>query len=166
MEVVSGLGPCELWDRRLDTGGYGVFIKDGKTVRAHREAWIEAYGPIPDGLCVLHRCDRPACVKLAHLFLGTQRDNAADRDQKGRQARGAANGRARLNESQVVEILSLRGRFTSRELAKLYGVSRHTVLDLLSGQTWKHIPRPGSTGESRPFGWYGTGTATLEVNHG
>lgn len=51
---------------------------------AHRIAWTITRGPIPDGLCVLHRCDNPPCIDPEHLFLGTVQDNNADRDAKGR----------------------------------------------------------------------------------
>lgn len=57
---------------------------EGRMRLAHRVAWMITNGPIPDGLCVLHRCDNPPCVNPAHLFLGTVQDNNADRDAKGR----------------------------------------------------------------------------------
>lgn len=46
--------------------------------------WEQANGPIPKGMCVLHRCDVRHCVNPNHLWLGTQRENIADRDAKGR----------------------------------------------------------------------------------
>jgi hypothetical protein len=56
----------------------------GKLWRAHRAAWVEAHGDIPEGMFVLHQCDNRACVNVAHLFLGTHQDNMDDRESKGR----------------------------------------------------------------------------------
>ena len=78
--------PCELWPGYVDPKtGYGVKKVKGKLVGAHRWTWMQAHGPIPVGLCVLHRCDVRNCVNLDHLWLGTKAQNNADRDAKGRQ---------------------------------------------------------------------------------
>lgn len=54
------------------------------TTRQSRKAWIRAYGPIPEGMHVLHECDNVLCTEPTHLFLGTAADNTADMFDKGR----------------------------------------------------------------------------------
>ena len=75
---------CWLWLGPRDGDGYGRFWINGRKTSAHRLAWTLAHGEIADGLHVLHRCDRPACVNPDHLALGTHWQNMADRDAKGR----------------------------------------------------------------------------------
>lgn len=81
---------CWLWQGGSFRRGYGAVWHQGRTVRAHRLMWTMIHGPIPACLFVCHACDNPPCCNPAHLFLGTHADNVADRDQKGRQARGDA----------------------------------------------------------------------------
>ena len=66
------------------SGGYGQIRRGDKILRAHRYVWTVVNGPIPDGLHVLHTCDNPPCINIAHLWLGTNADNVADRTAKGR----------------------------------------------------------------------------------
>jgi hypothetical protein len=76
--------PCVEWTKFRLERGYGLQKFHGKTRLAHRVAWMLAHGEIPDGLCVLHRCDNPPCINIDHLFLGTHADNVADKMAKGR----------------------------------------------------------------------------------
>jgi hypothetical protein len=80
-EPMSG---CWLWTGAIASHGYGHTRFDGETWYAHRLSWHAHRGPITPGMWVLHRCDVPACVNPAHLFLGTATDNAQDRENKGR----------------------------------------------------------------------------------
>jgi hypothetical protein len=75
---------CWEWKRGRRKSGYGKLWYNGKTTLAHRVAWLKTYGPIPEGLCVLHKCDNPPCVNPSHLFLGTNKDNSRDKENKGR----------------------------------------------------------------------------------
>lgn len=75
---------CWLWTAYRDDDGYGSIRVGRKAELAHRVAWWLTNGPIPPGLHVLHRCDRPECVNPDHLFLGTQLDNVVDMYRKGR----------------------------------------------------------------------------------
>lgn len=81
----SAPGGCWLWKQAPIANGYGRTTVGYRRVLAHRLAWELTHGAIPDGLCVLHRCDVRLCVNPAHLFLGIA-DNNADRDAKGRGA--------------------------------------------------------------------------------
>ena len=69
---------CWMWQGYKNNYGYGLIGTTGKKTQAHRYSYTLAYGPIPDGLWVLHHCDQPACVRPDHLFLGTTQDNTAD----------------------------------------------------------------------------------------
>lgn len=70
--------------------GYGQIVYRGQNLGTHRVSWLLAYGPIPPGTWVLHKCDNRPCVRPDHLFLGDIVANTRDRDAKQRQARGAA----------------------------------------------------------------------------
>lgn len=85
---------CWLWLGVLSPRGYGKLKSRGHSMAAHRASYISFRGPIPGGLCVLHRCDNPPCVNPDHLWLGTNADNSADMVAKGRSARGERHGSA------------------------------------------------------------------------
>lgn len=63
--------------------GYSKRWIDGRPISAHRAAWIEANGPIPDGLQINHRCGNSRCVNPEHLYAGTQQQNMLDRIASG-----------------------------------------------------------------------------------
>lgn len=83
---------CWLWVGGGDSAtGYGRIRSGGRGAPqplAHRVAWELTYGPIPDGLWVLHHCDTPRCVRPDHLFLGDAQANVDDAVAKRRQSHG------------------------------------------------------------------------------
>lgn len=79
---------CIPWDRAVDRDGYGRAKHEGKTWKAHRLAYVLAFGPIPAGLEVRHSCDNPPCVNVDHLSLGTHAENMQDMVDRGRSGRG------------------------------------------------------------------------------
>ena len=91
--------PCIEWPKGRHRAGYGEIRIKTKLYRMHRVAWENAYGPIPEGLSVLHRCDTPSCYNPLHLFVGTHRDNMQDMAAKGRHW---ASRRTHCNEGHLL----------------------------------------------------------------
>ena len=83
---------CFLWLSGISGSGYGAFWDGSRQRGAHCVAFELCRGPIPEGMLVCHTCDEKSCVNPEHLFLGTHADNMADRDAKGRQAKGDRSG--------------------------------------------------------------------------
>lgn len=160
----GGAEACWPWIGCHNGPGYGQVRWDGRQQGAHRIAWEERNGPIPERLLVCHRCDNPPCCNPAHMFLGTVRDNAADMLRKGRAASGEAHGAkfsgdrngartkperhphgerhpdAKLKESDVLRILTLaRNGVPQRVLAAEYGVRPSTISSVVTRTSWKHI---------------------------
>jgi hypothetical protein len=69
-----------LWQRPLNSSGYGTITVDGKTMSAHRLACILAGIPVPEGHEPDHRCGVRHCVEVTHLKIVTRRKNRARRD--------------------------------------------------------------------------------------
>lgn len=143
---LHGDDECWPWTGCTTESGYGRASRNGgANVLAHRFAFELVFGSIPDGLCVLHKCDTPLCVNPAHLRLGTQHDNVVDCIYKGRFARGEKNGRARLTEAGVLAIQrEARNGIPHRLIAESFGVSTKTVSLIRRGLTWKHVVKPVS----------------------
>jgi len=107
-------------------------------VLAHRFAYEAEHGPLPDGVAVMHDCDTPACVRVAHLRAATQAWNLFERSAKGRTAKGERNGRAKLNRSAVSDIrLSYESGRSISDLARVYEVSRPTIRAIVNGKAWR-----------------------------
>lgn len=132
--------PCWLFLGALDRKGYGVVMVGARRLLAHRWFYERANGPIPDGLCVLHRCDVPACVNSDHLFLGTPADNSADMVAKGRSNRGEARPQAKLTEADVRAIrAACRAGEPVAHVATRHGVSESLVRGVVSRRRWAHV---------------------------
>ncbi len=132
---------CILWCASVGPFGYGTLRWQGRMHSAHRLSWQAANGAIPAGLCILHRCDNPPCVNVAHLFLGTRAINNTDRRAKGREGdrRGERNGRAKLTVNDVLAIrIDSRPR---RIIAAHYGIALSTLRDIRSGRLWRHVSK-------------------------
>lgn len=129
---------CIEWGGTRSSQGYGIAKRKEK---AHRKAWREAFGPIPYGMQVCHRCDNPPCVNPDHLFLGTHADNMRDKREKGRCYRpsGELNHAAILTKAQAIAIISDKRRYPV--IAKEYGVTSSNIASIKYGKSWPDLDR-------------------------
>ena len=137
--------PCREWTGYISTAGYGRTHVNGQKVYVHRLTWTQTYGPIPDGLWVLHRCDNRRCYEPTHLFLGTHEDNMRDMAAKKRShshggLHGERNPAAKLTEEDVREIRRhYANGSTVGELQSLYGMSHFAIYRIVTGKGWRKV---------------------------
>jgi hypothetical protein len=136
-------GQCWVWTGGTDRSGYGKFKVGYQSIRAHRWAYEEFVGRIPDGLCVLHRCDNSACIRPEHLFLGNNLENIQDKVDKDRQAKGEVFRSSKLTDDDVREIRRRYRRYSrvcnSFTLAREFGVDPVTIQYITTGKGWNHV---------------------------
>jgi len=142
---IGSVDQCWPWMGYRDRWGYGKLKRGGKVIYAHRRAWAMCKGPIPGNQCVCHSCDNPACCNPAHLGLGTNDENMADRRVKGRATTsyqvGQANNNAKLT---VADVRTIRADpRIARVVAAEYGVHRTTISLIRQGKTWSDVAGQG-----------------------
>lgn len=146
---------CWIWTGFQNEHGYGRVRFNGKMTLSNRISWMIHHGDIASKMCVCHRCDNPQCVNPSHLFLGTQVENIADRQAKGRQAsgdrsgartrpdlvpRGERSGRTTLKNADVLEIRRLwAGGHPQKAIAAQFGISRNGVSCIVNGKRWASL---------------------------
>ena len=134
-QVLKGEG-CWEWMGNLVTNGYGRVGCNNLFYSTHRLSYELAYGPIPDGMLVCHKCDNRKCVRPNHLFLGTTQDNVDDKMRKGRHVAGK---HSVLTKEKVQAIISeyVPGEVTYATLGEKYGVSPSTIWKVIKGKSWR-----------------------------
>lgn len=136
----GGPSACWIYQGCKNQVGYGMVSPEfGRTIVAHRFAWQEVHGSIPDGLKCCHSCDNRACVNPEHLFLGTQKDNMRDCRLKGRNAvhKGERNGSAVLSDAEVCAVRE--STEPSATLAQKFGVTRGSIWRMRSHRSYRHL---------------------------
>lgn len=77
------LGPCsECAEGYAWSGGYRRIVRNSKMVYAHRWAWEQENGPVPEGLEIGHRCHNPKCWRRDHLEAVTHAENMRQRSER------------------------------------------------------------------------------------
>lgn len=147
--------PFECWPFKgsVQPDGYGNVRIARVGYKAHRLVWELINGSIPAGHVVMHKCDNPSCCNPLHLLTGTHQQNMADRNAKGRQARGMRSGKwrypekyigenhpcAKLTWAQVAEIRLAGKEAGQAALARKYGVSPGAIHQIFTGRAWREL---------------------------
>jgi hypothetical protein len=143
VDMSGGPDACWPWQGRYAHSGHGQVTWYMQSLGAHRIAFLLTYGPTPDGLQTLHRCNNPPCCNPAHLYAGTPKDNVDDRTAEGyhkqRTPRGEQHALSKLTVEQVLEIRQCQGIETTVAVAKRYGVAPITISHVWKRNTWKHV---------------------------
>ena len=122
---------CFIFTGATEKFGYGkMATRAGHIERTHRIAWMLEHGEIPNGMCVLHRCDVPSCCNINHLFLGNKDDNNKDKMKKLRASK-------KLTKDKIYEI-----RNDTRFLKYIsfdYGISESMVSMIKNNKVWSFL---------------------------
>ena len=79
---------CWWWTGGCSSNGYGSFAlrhwKGHGKITAHAYSFLIHHGEVPAGQQIRHTCDNSLCVNPNHMLTGTHKDNADDRESRGR----------------------------------------------------------------------------------
>lgn len=122
--------------RRVDLNAGGGKTRTRKVSVLVCEAF---HGAAPAGLVCRHRNGKNTDDRADNLIWGTTQENTDDRKEHGTIAAGEGHGMAKLTDSQIAEIRSLKGTMLQREAAAKFGVNRSYIGRLWSGNRKRGI---------------------------
>lgn len=126
---------CIIWPFGKSARGYGSLVFEGRRTYAHRVMTIVAHGPPPSPKHdAAHSCGVRRCINPNHLRWASRHDNAMDRVDHGTHTRGSRSNLAKLTEAAVIDIYQSRAK--PIDLARKYGVARHTIYQIRGGRSW------------------------------
>ena len=157
---VNKTDTCWLWTGAVGAkkfhGGYGVIDWKGKSRQATHVSWFLEYGRVPQKL-ICHTCDTPLCVRPAHLFEGSYKDNAQDSIKKGRWQSGERHWchrnkakflqvrrSARCTKLTALQVAYIKWQYrnqkvSQQKLANEYNVCQQSILLILQNKNWRGI---------------------------
>ncbi len=85
-------GGCWLWTAATSHDGYGQFKWNGSMKYAHKVAYEELTGPVPEGKELDHLCRVRACVRHTEPVTRSENQRRGDRATHARGAKHCRNG--------------------------------------------------------------------------
>lgn len=133
---------CLIWPFYRSRAGYGIVTKDGRKQHASRVVCEIVNGPPPSpDHQAAHLCGKGhlGCVNPRHLSWKTVIENHADKRIHGTVNRGSRNGRAKIKESDIKAIRSLKNKMTTNQVAKMFDIPRGTAWNILNNKSWQWV---------------------------
>ena len=128
---------------RPDKDGYPTVAlrRRGKNKTWHVHTLVAEMfiGPNPRSLSVLHRNGVRDDNRAANLYYGTAKDRSDASRVRGTMQRGEKQWFSKLTESNIRDLLRLKGTIPQREIAVRFGVTQSTVQRILAGESWRHV---------------------------
>lgn len=115
---------CWNWTGAILKTGYGAMSWLGKNKPAHRIAYEQFVGPIPDGLVLDHLCRNTRCVNPDHLEPVTSTENIR---------RGTC---TKLTKEDVKQIRELAVSMSFAEIGRKFGVTGENISYIVRQKTW------------------------------
>lgn len=90
--------------------------------------------------CICHKDDNPLNNRLDNLFLGSQKDNMIDKNNKNKQAKWEKNWNSILTKDIVLKIKNdLKINSDFKYIWKKYQIHRTTIYNIAKWRTWQWL---------------------------
>lgn len=130
---------CIVWPFYRSSTGRGMALWKGKRMTAPRAMCYAVCGdPDHDLMEAAHSCGNGhlGCMNPRHLRWASHMENVEERALHGRDRRGEEINTAKLTESDVRTIRSMNSSLSSNGIAKMYGVTKSTIVKVRNRSTW------------------------------
>ncbi len=116
-----------------------------KTFLVHRLVLKSFIGSFPKGFESNHKNGSRSDARLENLEIVTHSENQKHSyrvlNRQPVNVQGSKNPAAKLTEADICFIRTRsRDGFTGSQIAKLFGVAKSTISEILSGRIWSHVP--------------------------
>jgi hypothetical protein len=125
---------CWLFEGMPSGAGHGQISYHNRTIGTHILMYVYHYGPVSEGLMVLHKCDVPNCCNPEHLETGTRSKNAIDAVRRGK----SRVAKLTMEDAREIRLMVTCGA-KYWEMQGMFGVSYKTITSIISGRTWKEF---------------------------
>jgi hypothetical protein len=123
-----------------ENSGYTRISVKSSNEGLHRIIFFHLNPEVSKEMQVLHRCDNPPCCNPSHLTYGTNKDNAVDRENKGRgsQASGTTHYSSKLTATDIESIRSgTYRRGANKKLAERFNVDPSVISKIRNNKHYK-----------------------------